>query len=73
MNANDKRIMIIAAAICAGIVHFSLFGDGGYTCVYQNDFSARTSQIPLPDSRWSEATYVADTELFVNYAAKYSN
>ena len=29
MKAKDKRIMILAAAICAGIAHFSLFGDGG--------------------------------------------
>ena len=49
------------------------FATPGFTTVYENDFSARTSQIPLPDSRWSEATYVADTDLFVNYAAKYSN
>ena len=73
MNANDKCIMIIAAALCAGVAHFPLFGDGGYTCVYQNDFSTRTSLSPVPASRWSEATYVADTDLFVNYATKHGN
>ena len=68
MNARSTRITILASAICAGIAHFSLFGDGGgYTCVYENDFSTRTSLSPVPDSRWSETTYAADTDLFVHY------
>ena len=73
MNVKDKHPLIIAAALCAGVAHFPLFGDGGYTCVYQNDFSTRTSLSPVPASRWSEATYVADTDLFVNYATKHGN
>ena len=73
MNANDTRIMILAAAICAGVVHFSLFGDGGYACVYQNDFSARTSLAPVPASSWSTTTYKPDATLYYNFTQKYND
>ena len=61
---------VMAVTLCASV---AAFATPGFTTVYENDFSARTSLSPVPDSRWSEATYVADTDLFVNYATKHGN
>ena len=59
---------VLAATLCASVAGFAT---PGFTTVYENDFSARTSLAPVPASRWSTTTYKPDTTLYYNFTQIY--
>ena len=36
--------------------------------IYRNDFSTRTSALPLPGDRWMSYDYDPNTQLYINYS-----
>ena len=67
---NGCKLGLIAAAACA---NFAAFATPGFTTVYENDFSARTSLTPVPASRWSTTTYTPDSTLYLNFTGIYGS
>ncbi len=69
-NRRGCELGLFAAAVCASV---AAFATPGFTTVYENDFSARTSLTPVPASRWSTTTYTPDSTLYYNFVAVYSS
>ena len=69
-KATKRYTSVLAATLCASV---AAFATPGFTTVYENDFSARTSLAPVPASRWSTTTYKPDTTLYYNFTQKYDD
>ena len=67
-KATKRYTSVLAATLCASV---AAFATPGFTTVYENDFSARTSLAPVPASRWSTTTYKPDTTLYYNFTQTY--
>ena len=61
---------VMAVTLCASV---AAFATPGFTTVYENDFSARTSLTPVPASRWSTTTYTPDATLYYNFSGEAGN
>ena len=69
-NRRGCELGLFAAAVCASV---AAFATPGFTTVYKNDFSARTSLTPVPASRWSTTTYTPDATLYYNFSGEAGN
>ena len=69
-NRRGFELALLAAAACASV---AACATPGFTTVYENDFSARTSLTPVPASRWSTTTYTPDSTLYRNFTGEYGS
>ena len=69
-KATKRYTSVLAATLCASV---AAFATPGFTTVYENDFSARTSLAPVPASSWSTTTYKPDTTLYYNFTRTYND
>jgi hypothetical protein len=60
----------MAVTLCASV---AAFATPGFTTVYENDFSSRTSLAPVPASRWSTTTYTPDSYLYYNFTGNHGS
>ena len=69
-KATKRYTSVLAVTLCASV---AAFATPGFTTVYENDFSTRTSLAPVPASCWSTTTYKPDTTLYYNFTRTYND